>query len=926
MMLIGRGQAERPVRGTPRRATLHVPAQLLVLAWFGMAGLVALGHRTVPASGWLMVHLLLLGGVSTAILLWSQHFAETLLRRPAPGGRRGLWARLLGWSGGAALVAAGVVRQEGPLVVAGALVLAAVAIAHVAVLALQRRGSARLLGNRFAHLVRYYLAATAVLPVGVALGVVLARVPAGPAVQGRLYVAHLAATLLGWVGLTVAGTVVLLWPTVLRIRLDAAADRDGRRALVLLAVGLAVVLAGPASGARPLVGVGVAVVTAGLLMLGRPVVAQGVAAARVHGTGSFAAASIAASLVWFLVSVLAFGWVVVSVPWAAAPGRLAGLVAPFAVGFVAQVMIGSTSYLLPVVLGGGPGAVRWSTAAMDRGGAWRLVVLNLALAAFLLPAPSAVRVAVSALGLLPLLAFVVIAARTVAVRRWGRERTLEPERPGDPGTPHWRPGPVAGGATAGVAAVVLAVAAGVALDPAAAHVTTVPTSVARGAAEPDRTGGTGGTGGTVAATGRTTTVTVTMRRMRFSPDVVEVAAGDRLVLELVNADDQVHDLVLADGTSSRRLAAGERTTVDAGVVRAGLDGWCSVAGHRLMGMTLRVVLAGSDPGAATTAAPHEHDGSAEPSAAGDVDLMAEPGDGWEPPEAVLPPAATSGTDRHGTTTEPDPDGTGWLHRVTLRVTEQVVEVAPGVRQTRWTFGGSAPGPALRGRVGDTFVVTLENDGTIGHSVDFHAGALAPDEPMRTIGPGERLTYTFRAERSGIWMYHCATMPMSLHIANGMFGAVVVDPPDLAPVDRELLLVQSELYLGPQGGAADPEHLAAQQPDLVVLNGYANAYRYAPLRARTGERVRIWVLDAGPNRPSSFHVVGGQFDTVFAEGAFLLRDGGPTGTGGAQALALQPAQGGFVELELPEAGHYSAVTHVMGDAERGGQATIEVTDH
>src|SRR5699024_2389654 len=99
------------------------------------------------------------------------------------------------------------------------------------------------------------------------------------------------------------------------------------------------------------------------------------------------------------------------------------------------------------------------------------------------------------------------------------------------------------------------------------------------------------------------------------------------------------------------------------------------------------------------------------------------------------------------------------HEVTLRAREEIAEVAPGVTQRLWTFGDTAPGPTLHGRVGDTFVVTLINDGTIGHSIDFHAGALAPDEPMRTIAPGEELTYTFTAERSGIWLYHCATHPM-----------------------------------------------------------------------------------------------------------------------------------------------------------------------
>ena len=107
---------------------------------------------------------------------------------------------------------------------------------------------------------------------------------------------------------------------------------------------------------------------------------------------------------------------------------------------------------------------------------------------------------------------------------------------------------------------------------------------------------------------------------------------------------------------------------------------------------------------------------------------------------------------------------------------------------------------------------------------------------------------------------------------------------------------------------------------MVFNGYANQYDHRPLRARMGERVRIWVLDAGPSRATSFHVVGSQFDTVYAEGAYLLR----RSAGGSQALALSPAQGGFVELTFPEAGHYPFVSHVMVDAERGAHGTFVVT--
>src|SRR5690606_28207317 len=125
---------------------------------------------------------------------------------------------------------------------------------------------------------------------------------------------------------------------------------------------------------------------------------------------------------------------------------------------------------------------------------------------------------------------------------------------------------------------------------------------------------------------------------------------------------------------------------------------------------------------------------------------------------------------------------------------------------------------------------------------------------------------------------------------GMFGAVIIDPPELEPVDREYVLVQSEVYLGEVAGPPDAEAIAAEQPDLVVFNGYANQYRHRPLEARVRERVRVWVLAAGPSRGSAFHVVGGQFDTVYTEGAYRLGGpehvGGPTG--GGQVLPLVAA--------------------------------------
>lgn len=435
-----------------------------------------------------------------------------------------------------------------------------------------------------------------------------------------------------------------------------------------------------------------------------------------------------------------------------------------------------------------------------------------------------------------------------------------------------------GGVAAGLALVLVAVLVGVVAQRAANSApATVPAAP-------------------IAATGHTTTVQVTAENMRFHPDTITVPAGDRLVIELTNNDRKRHDLVLANGAKTPMVDAGKTVTLDAGVIGATVEGWCSVPGHRQAGMTLTI-----STDAATTATTHNHGAAA---AAPAVDVMADPGPGFTARNAGLPAAPT-----------------GRVHRVELHAQEVVREVAPGVTQQLWTFGGTAPGPTLRGHVGDTFEVTLVNDGTMEHGVDFHAGALAPDKPMRSIAPGERLVYRFTATKAGIWMYHCSTMPMLHHLANGMYGAVIIDPPGLAPVDREYVLVQSELYLGASGEPADLAKAQAERPDAVVFNGYAAQYDHRPLTARAGERVRVWVLDAGPNRDSAFHIVGGQFDAVYREGQWLLL---PDDPGGAQILDLAPGSGGFVELTFPEAGHYPFVSHAMVDAERGAHGLFEVS--
>ena len=455
-------------------------------------------------------------------------------------------------------------------------------------------------------------------------------------------------------------------------------------------------------------------------------------------------------------------------------------------------------------------------------------------------------------------------------------------------TSHPKPGPL-GGVAVGVALVLVAVLVGI---------------VGQKAAEQ------GGQAAPIAAsvpeTGRTTTVSVIAKGMRYEPDHITVPAGDRLIIEFTNRDNRRHDLVLATGQKTGTVPQGVTVRLDAGVIGGTVEGWCSLPGHRQAGMVLTIT---TTEGAANPSS-HSHANTApsdSPAAPSDsptrVDVMADPGAGFVARDATAPAPSSSR-----------------VHRIELRVQEVVREVAPGVRQKLWTFNGTAPGPVLRGRVGDTFEVTLINEGTVDHGIDFHAGALAPDKPMRPIDPGERLTYRFTATKAGIWMYHCSTMPMLLHIGNGMYGAVIIDPPDLAPVDREYVLVQSELYLGAEGEPGDLAKMQAERPDAVMFNGHANQYAFRPLTARAGERVRFWVLDAGPNRAAAFHIVGAQFDTVYREGRYELRAGEP---GGAQVLDLTPAAGGFVETVFPEPGHYPFVSHIMVDAERGARGIVAV---
>ncbi|MGA5710449.1 multicopper oxidase domain-containing protein [Streptomyces cellulosae] len=848
----------------------HLRAHILVVGWLGLA-LIAVGAQEVlPVARWLAVHMFLLGAVTTAILIWSEHFAVALLHAKIPDER---WSttRLATANLAVAGLLIGVWRATPVLTAVSAVLLVATAAAHLVVLARLGRGA---LNGRLKAIVSYYRAATAALIAGAVLGWLLATGGAGaPDRYAGLRLAHMHVTLLGWIGLPVLGTLFMLWPTVLGVRMKDRTTKVSRRVLWLTGSGLLVAVTALALGWRWPAVAGLALYVEGVALAVHLLVRT------VRGNRPVSAAAawmLAAATCWLLIAVAAdLAWLAAR-PLAAAQTGIDALLPVLLIGFVAQVLFGALTYLLPVVLSSGPKDRAAVRALLERGWLPRLVALNtgVALAALPLPGPAAT----TGLLLAALAGAAFLALAVPVLLRSGRGAS-----------------PEAGVNSASRRSALWGTAAGIVL-------TVLAVLVANSGGDTDGPAVASAAGGGAATATRT--VDVTLAGMRVRPARIEVTAGTAVRLKITNADVQRHDLKVEDGPSTPMLGKGDSHTLDLGTLTEDREAWCTLPGHRAVGMTMDIVVQDTTPGG-TTGHVAGHDGHTTAAPSGGLDLSADFSRGWQARDAALAPA---------------PGGT--VHRVELRAAHTTVEVAPGVKQQMWTFGGTAPGPTLRGKVGDVFEVTLVNDDHgMGHGIDFHAGALAPDKPMRTLDPGERLVYRFRAEKAGAWLYHCSTSPMLQHIGNGMYGAVIIDPPGLKKADHEYVLVSSELYLGTPGSTAQVTKMRQNTPDAWAFNGIANQYAQQPLKVKTGERARFWVVAAGPSDGIAFHVVGTVFDTVYKEGAYLLKPGDP---GGAQVLDLAPAQGGFVETTFPEAGHYAFVDHDMRHAESGAHGMVEVS--
>ena len=362
--------------------------------------------------------------------------------------------------------------------------------------------------------------------------------------------------------------------------------------------------------------------------------------------------------------------------------------------------------------------------------------------------------------------------------------------------------------------------------------------------------------------------------------------GDVVKITLINDDGMLHDLVIDEFNVTTEQFAGrdEQDSITFTVDRLGeFVYYCSVPGHRQAGMWGKLIVG-------------------EPAAQGatGADIVRDPAD--------VPPAVA----------EREPQTV----RVELVAEEVVGQLADGTVMTYFTFNGTVPGPMLRVRVGDTVEVAFRNETSsqFPHSVDFHA-ATGPGggAVYSNLHPGQATVFTFKALNPGLFVYHCATPSVAHHIANGMYGMILVEPEGgLPPVDREFYVMQGEIYTEEPYGTPgyvhfDHDKMLAEAPEYFVFNGAAGALTSDEhaLQASVGETVRIFFGVGGPNFASSFHVIGEILDRVYDQGSLTsppLTD--------VQTTLVPPGGAAMVEFALEVPGRFVLVDHALSRAERG----------
>jgi nitrite reductase (NO-forming) len=395
---------------------------------------------------------------------------------------------------------------------------------------------------------------------------------------------------------------------------------------------------------------------------------------------------------------------------------------------------------------------------------------------------------------------------------------------------------------------------------------------------------------------------------------IDARVGDTIELTIASGEGAQHDFVVSElGVASKKFdSATGATRLTFKLTKAGsFKYFCSIAGHRQIGMEGEIVVAGNAPLASVVAA-----ADARPAVAA--------------PAPVAPAVAGAVSVAMDPSAVPAPIGTRAAKTVDYRVesVELVGRLADGTTFEYWTFDRKVPGTMLRVRQGDTVNLTFANAATSRqvHSIDLHAvtGPGGGAEFLQ-VKPGDEKRVTFKALNPGVYVYHCATPSVPHHISAGMYGLIVVEPEGGLPkVDREYYVMQGDIYTKHATGAKghqdfDHAKLAAEQPDYFVFNGAVGALtKEFKLTARVGETVRIFFGVGGPNKVSSFHVIGEIFDRVYAEGSLSSVNRN------VQTTLVAPGGATMVEFKVDYPGKYMLVDHALSRVGKGLAGLLEVT--
>jgi nitrite reductase (NO-forming) len=395
--------------------------------------------------------------------------------------------------------------------------------------------------------------------------------------------------------------------------------------------------------------------------------------------------------------------------------------------------------------------------------------------------------------------------------------------------------------------------------------------------------------------------------------------GDRVEITIGSGEGAEHDIVFPelDVHSAHFNGSTGPVKVSFEVTEAGrFTYYCSIPGHRQIGM--EGVLEVTGEADATAAAPSK----AKVAAAAAARPVA------AQPAAPEPARANAVSIAMDPTAVPAPIGDRAPQLVTYRIETVELEgkLDDGTTFTYWTFDRKVPGPMLRVKHGDTVELTLANakDSKMVHSIDLHAVTGGHGGGELQVPPGQERTFRFKALNPGLYVYHCATASVPHHISAGMYGLILVEPKEgLAPVDREFYVMQGDLYTSHAFGTKghhefSHERAADELPTYYTFNGAVGALtKEHKLMANVGETVRIYFGVGGPNKVSSFHVIGEIFDKVYVEGSLSsVRND-------VQTTLVAPGGATAVELKLDYPGTFVLVDHALSRVGKGAGAVLQV---